>query len=1013
MKYIQKIGISKKKLVPTGMLLTSILMNNNALFAKSSQHYTLDNFKNTIDVSLQRKDKQHLPKMYNSPKAYYASFPEYTAIKINTKALEPLTLSMRANYLTVSGQGKPGGVENTTAILLDTVDGIQAYKTSVTGNISTTDTVGKLITIKETTITGTGSRAIYLNNNADNTIMLNYSKTGIETTSTVVFTNPNDTTKTHTVTVYSGSDGNIEAGNGDNVVWIGGSPKEGFGWSGQGAGYNGPTTVYGDIRLGNGNNELKIYQRSQVHGDLVLGNGNNVITLDNASIGLIVKDSYTYEFVTIPGMPANGNITLGTGKNTLTADRAEIAGTVRSGTGEDSISLRSSSIFGQLMVQGTGSNTIQLEHSTIYQGLNIQGDANNIEIKGGFIGKPKPYNNDTAVDIYANVTVGGANNTLSLYYLTFGGNVIGNGTIALHSGTIWKGDRTINGGQDVFLYSSTKIDGDVVLASNAVSVELYGGGINGDIGTVGSKIGSLFIKDEKSDDFGSSPGSFLHGDVYLNILDIQKETSIMLEPLYVDPKDTTNPNHTIKPENPIDRVMDINTVALGGDIVLHRGVTGDNLTVRGNIEPNGGSFVLDMNFEEGTHDVLHLENVTINNTVGGENKIVYFIPEKPLYYATLGTVLEGVVQGDASLSVALSQTDVGGYEYELFLNPNNTQWDLRLTRISASNYAYAGILENMRNYTKSLWGSLHNTSMQERIAQHGGEFSIIPNTSTNKRVFKDLGITAWINTNYITNTIYDPMAPTIDEETFIVIGGISTQNIVVNEYNDVTMTVFAGYGDTQSKLNQYGRNHTMQMEAMSLGITGTWNYKGLGKKHTLFTTAGFWVDLISNKVNLEGLDNNTTWNTYSTKGVVSFGYQLQEGAVIFLTSLDGTYNYTKGTSFITKTNNAIDIADDHQLALRANALVGYSFNFGLTPFFQFSMDIPLYALTKGTITSNGHPFRYNSETMNTGFQVGLNYTVSFGEDNLKAYCIFGIHKGQPSTTVEVGFTANAGLSYTF
>ena len=1015
MKYIQKIGISKKKLFPASILLTSIFVNNNEVRAIPPSSYTIGGYANTTKIVSLLQDVQVLPEEYPSPTLYYASLPDYDlqSLRVDITAIQPLSLSMRTDYITMSGLGKPGNVETTTSVNLDSKEGFQSFKTSIQGDISTTDSTGKLISIKETTITGSSSVAIKLDSNGNNTIMLNYSRTGVETSSTVEFTNPNDTTQKHTVTVYSGSGGNIEVGDGDNVVWIGGAAKEGFSWSGQGTGYDGPSTVYGDIKLGNGSNELKIYNRSEVHGNLILGNGNNSVVLENASIGLIVKDSYTGEFSTVGGLQSHGNITLGTGKNTLHAERVEIAGTVKSGSGEDSLRFVSSSVFGQIQMEGSGQHTLDIEYSTIYDGVSVAGNNNKINIRGGFIGKPKPYNNDTVGEIYKDITIGGTGNTLNLHYLTFGGDIVGSGTIGLHAGAVWKGDRTIKSGQEMFIYSSAQIDGNISFENDSQSLYLYGGEINGDVGSTTSKLGHILIRNEQSDDFVSADVSLLHGDVYAKQLDIAEGTSVHVVPLYVSANDTSNPQHTIRWEDPIQRIFEIDTINLSGDVVLHSGILGDSLSIKGEINPQGGSFILDMNFEEGKYDVLDLSGATMSTTTSGAHRIVYFIPEKPLYYATLGTTLEGVVIGDASLNVALTYEDVGGYEYELVLNPNQKQWDLRLVRISASNYAYAGILENMRNYTRHVWTTINNTFMQNMVSKHGALFSMLPNTSTNKRVFKDVGITAWVNVNYITNTIYDPSAPTIDESALVASAGISTEDIEIDEENDISLHGFASYGITDSELDQYDRNHTMEMNALSVGVVGTWNYKGLGKKHTLFTRIGSWVDMIRNKVNLEGLDYNTRWETYSVKGIASFGYQLQEGSVIFLTSLDSIYSFTRGTSFITRTNNAIDIADDHQISAQLNALVGYSFNFGLTPFFQVIMDIPIYASNDGIIRSNGHPFRYNTENFTTSFNVGLNYTMAFGEDNLRAYCIVGIHKGQPSSTVEVGFMVSGGISYTF
>lgn len=1014
MKYIQKIAFSKRNVLPAGVLLTSIFMNHE-VSANIAKSYFMQRHNTSIRPVSFIPDKQYLPEEYPTPKLYYASFPEYTSTSfvIDAKSVNPLFLSSSTNYCTLSGEGKPGGVETTTSIDLNDRDGVQAFKASVSGAITGTDSSPKLITVKETTITGNNTHAITLSGNANNTIMLNYSQTGTKKDTTAEFTNPNDSNAKYTLAVYSGTGGGIEAGDGDNVVWIGGEPKEGFAWSGQGSGFNGPSHVYGDIKLGNGNNELKIYARSEVHGNLILGNGNNSLLIDNASIGLIVKNPYTYEFTTVPRLQANGNITLGAGKNTVQMDRVEMAGTLKSGAGEDSIRLYASSIYGGVTLEGAGKHSLELEHTTVYEGLELSGNNNSIVVKGGFIGKQKPYNNDTAKDEYKNIKMGDTGNTLSLYYLTFGGEIEGKGTIAMHAGATWKGDRTIKSGQNLFLFSSTQIEGNVSLENDSVSLHLYGGAINGDIGAVGKKTGTILVRYEESKDFVSTNASLLHGNVYAKSLDIGKGAGVYLEPLNVDKNDTSNPNHTITWDKPIQRILDVDSITLGGDVVLHGQVVGDVLTVKGGIYAQGGSFVLDMNFEHGTYDILDLTGANIHNTGGGANSIVYFVPEKPLYYGSVGTVLEGVVRGDSSLNIALKYSDVGGYEYELVRNPNQQQWDLRLVRISASNYAYAGILENMRNYTRHLWSTVNNTYMQERIAKHAGAFSILPNTSTNKRVFKNVGLTAWANVNYITNSIYDPSAPTIDEESLVATAGISADDITIDDENDITLSAFVGYGDSQSKLKQYERIHKMGMNALSFGILGTWNYTGISEKHTLFTTVGTWVDMMYNKVNLEGLDSKTNWETYSVKGLASFGYQLQEGSVIFLTSLDSIYSFTKGSSFITRSKNAIDIADDHQIAMRINALVGYSFNFGLTPFFQFAMDIPIYASNDGVIRSNGYAFRYESENFTTSFNIGLNYTMQFGEDSLRAYCILGIHKGQPSSIVEVGFTASGGISYTF
>lgn len=1004
MKYIQRLGISKNKLFPLGVLVTSLCMSNSEAGAKIHPSYATYTCTSSFMIPSLLRDKQSLPREYPTPQLYYASLPDYTSTPfvIDVKAINPLPLSRASDYITLSG-GKPG--ETSGAVNLDSNDGLKAYNIKIEGDVSTSDSAGKLITVKETTITG----AITLGD-GNNTIMLDYSETGQESTTTIQFTNPNDTSKQDTKTVTSGSGGDIKAGNGDNVVWIGGAPKEGFGWSGHGTGSDGRSTIYGSIILGNGNNELKIYGDSKVHGNITLGDGNNSLSLENVDIGLIVKDTYTDEFATVPGLSSNGNITLGTGKNTIDIQRTEIAGSISSGSGNDSMHIVSSSIYGDVKVQGAGSNTVKIEYTTVYGGITVEGEKNSIEVRGGFIGKPKPYNNDTATATYKDIKMGSSDNTLRLYYLTFSGEIEGNGTIGLHAGATWKKDTiSIKSGQEVHVYASGQMEGNVLFDNNSQTLYLYGGEINGTVGNSSSAIGSIFIRDEQSDDFVSANLSVLRGDVYAETLDIAKGTGVRIEPLELSPNDT----NSVRWEDTIGRVLDIDSIKLAGDILLHQGVVGDNLTIKGEINPLGGSFILDMNFEEGTSDVLNLNDATILNTTGGANSIVYFVPEKPLYYATLGTVIEGVVLGNSSLSVALTHSDVGGYEYELILNPNQTQWDLRLVRISASNYAYAGILENMRNYTQHLWTSLNNHFMQSMVAQHGEAFSIVPNISTNKRLFKEVGITVWANVNYVTNTIYDPSAPTIDEETFIVSAGISTEGIRINEDNNIALHVFSSYGSTDSKLNQYERNHTMQMNALSLGVLATWNYKGLGEKHTLFTTAGSWLNMIHNKVNLEGLDHNTRWETYSVQGVASFGYQLQEGSVIFLTSLDSIYSFTRGVSFITRTNNAIDIQDDHQFSLRWNALVGYSFNFGVTPFFQVMMDFPVYASNDGVIRSNGYAFRYDTENFTTGFNVGVNYTMAFGEDNLRAYCIVGIHKGQPSSTVEVGFMVSGGISYTF
>lgn len=1026
MKYIQSVGISKKKFVPLGMLFTSLVVNNNEVQAGILPSYTMYENTTMIGVRLFEHDRQFLPEEYPTPKLYYESLPEYTiaSLIIDTKAIQPLPLSM--SYITLNGQ-------TTTSVTLDSGQaGLKAFRSTITGSITSSDTQGKLITVKETTIKGDGTVAIKLDSNSsgtnnssvNHTVMLSASTTGTETTSTVEFTNPNDSGAKYTVTVTSGTGGSIELGNGDNVVWIGGAAKEGFMWPEYDTGYNAPSKIYGNIKLGNGNNELKIYGRSEVHGDITVGTGNNTITLENASIGLIVKDVYTGEIATtIPSLSVHGNISMGSGSNVLDAHRSEIAGNIHSGSGNDSIKLSSSAVFGNISISGNGSNTVYLEYTTVQGGLTVSGGSNSIEIRGGFIGKPKRYNDSSATDNYATIKIGDSgqnNNTLNLYYLTYGGTIEGEGTIGVYSGAVLSGDRTIKSGQNVFIYASGQLEGRISFESVSQELYLYGGEINGTVGNGSTnsgsstnKLGKLLVRQQKENDVVSASMSVLRGDVYVNEIDIEEGAGILIEP--IQPISGGNNSQTVRWEDPITRILDVNTIKLGGDIVLHSGVVGDSLSVKGTIDAKGGSFVLDMNFEEGKADTLNLKEATITNTVSGAaNSIVYFLPEKPLYYATLGTVLEGVILGDESLNIALSHTDIGGYEYELIRNSSsNGAWDLRLVRISASNYAYAGILENMRNYTRHVWTSLNTTFVQHKVAKHGQALSIIPNASSNKRVFKDFGIEVWANVNYITNTIYDPSAPTIEEKTFVASAGLSTDEIHIDDDNDISLHAFASYGNTDSKLNQYDRNHTMQMNALSLGVLISWQYTGLGSKHTLFTTVGSWFDMVRNRVNLEGLDYNTRWDTYAIEGVASFGYQLQEGSVIFITSLDGVYSFTHGVSFITQSNNAIDIEDDNQIFLRANALVGYSFNFGVTPFFQVTMEFPLYASSDGIIRSNGHPFKYNTENFTTSFNVGLNYTMSFGEDNLKAYCIVGIHKGQPSSIVEVGFMVNGGISYTF
>ena len=167
MKYIQKIGISKKKLFPASVLLTSIFVNNNEVRAIPPSSYTIGGYANTTKIVSLLQDVQVLPEEYPSPTLYYASLPDYDlqSLRVDISAIQPLSLSMRADYITMSGLGKPGNVETTTSVNLDSKEGFQSFKTSIQGDISTTDSTGKLISIKETTITGSSSVAIKLDSN--------------------------------------------------------------------------------------------------------------------------------------------------------------------------------------------------------------------------------------------------------------------------------------------------------------------------------------------------------------------------------------------------------------------------------------------------------------------------------------------------------------------------------------------------------------------------------------------------------------------------------------------------------------------------------------------------------------------------------------------------------------------------------------------------------------------------------------------------------------------------------
>ncbi|MGL4722323.1 MAG: hypothetical protein ACRCV3_03370 [Desulfovibrionaceae bacterium] len=861
---------------------------------------------------------------------------------------------------------------------------VKALKTSIEGNITTTEDT-KILILNGSTVQGD-----ILLQNGDNTIMLEGSL--IEK--------------------------DVITGIGNDVVWIG-KAKEGFSY---GQHYADDSTIKGSVNLGEGNNELVVSNRSQIKKDILLGDGNNSLTLsDWSTIGTIDiirdtlgnNDTYTY---------SDGNISLGNGNNSVKiSDYVTVVGDLAIGNGDNTLNVHSSTVKGKLLF-GSGNNSIVLDgySSNIEKGIEITGSGNNsISIKNGVVigiqGK------DTIPTQYADIILGSGDNSISFEYVSFGGKIFGSYSLELLSGAIWEGeydsttgDRnlSLSASQNIILNKYAQINSNITLQDASNTITVHDGKINGNIlGGVGSLI--ISVQDRDDSQYTSSGKAYVGGNIDIHTLSIGEGASLEITHLNISSKDTDNPHHTIQAEDPIDRYLRATDITLGGDIIVHSSAVGDTLTVQGTINPKGGSFILDMNFEEKISDILDLSNATIT---GGHGNIVYFQPYNPVYLAEKGSIIENVIIGNGTDSVSLKNNDIGGYEYELVPSskkPNT--WDLRLVRISASNFAYAGIIENTRNYSKDVWTNVSGQIIQDLLSEHSNTVNILPNEWETKKIFSNAYLNAWITNRSDNNTIHSPNAPSIEEFSTTTTIGVGVKGLPTVLDDTIDITLFLSHGNTDSKLMQYQREHKMQLEAFSIGVQATFKIQqGYENAHTQYITLAQWGDLLNNTVNLTGQSHLNKWTSSSYTSTLSYGYQFRDNNFTVLTQVDAFYSFISGNNFITPDKNAIDIAEDHRLAMRFNLLVAYSFNFGLTPYLQVYSDIPLYSTEKGLIKSNGYEFAYDSEQIQTNIIFGANLAFDIGEIKLNAYISGGVQKSHPSSFFrELGWSVSTGISFAF
>lgn len=930
----------------------------------------------------------------------------HTAVSPMPKVLacDPFTTTSSPSHNTVTRQEDYIHIESydpypKPTIDLDGYKGILASPANITGDIVATENT-KLVNLNNVTLKGNISLA-----DGENSIMINTSFIGEQNKNASSITVNNGTT-VETITYYTGSNGSISAGAGNDVIWISAENMPGIPTIGT---YTGSSTIFGDIAMGEGKNTLKITSHSHVQGDITFGSGDDSLYIDYASIGILVRDPYNSSMALLQ----NGNINLGNGNNTVAVENGlAMAGTLTSGTGNDSIELQYSTIHGALHDTG-GNNSITIRYSDVVQGIQLGGGDDNVLLNSAFIGLRAPHTS-SAEDTFATIDLGSGNNTLTMQYMTFKNTIKGDGTLILDnsqwqtplykeptaddSAPIQPSNDSIvlNESLEVNMINGSSLAGTFVLENNNSTLYVSGGYFLNDFG---NGVGALHIgANEKNTEvsYDRMKALVAKGNIDVDAITLEKDYLLSLG----------------ESSTPVQSTIKTNTFTMHGDILINKSTVGDSISFYGTFAENTGTFILDVNFETKVSDTINLQNATFKNTIN-----VLFQPQNPLYYATIGTILPDVIQLPSNtITPVLVQTDVGGYVYKLVQSEQNADnWNLQLVSISATNYAYAGVIENMRNYSRDVWDIIHDRTIQNALAEYGRSLnSIKPNVHLPKTL-RQGNITAWATANYTTNSIYTVGAPEITTENFNATAGIGIYNIDINSTTTNSTDIFFNYGTVQSSVLQYADNREfdMDMTAKSVGIQNIFKNNSFGKAHTLVTSLATWGDFLDNTVNFEGLDAKTNWHTYAINASFSFGYMLNTNNISFFTSLTTLYAFTHGTNFITRSKNAIRIEDDHRLSLQLNALVGYTFNFGLTPFFQINISAPLYSKEKGVIYSNNNPFSYKSEYLFTTFRFGLNYSIQLDELAINAFFSLGGNKGEPGTTVEVGWNVTGGIEIVF